>query len=50
MGAGGECPTCNRVIAARAKTPWHFKVLLASLIVYLTFRGYQGVEWLVTHI
>ena len=50
MGAGGECPTCHRVIAPPAKTPWHFKVLLVSLVIYLGFRAYQGVEWLITHV
>jgi len=29
-----------------AQAPWHFKVLLAGLIIYLAWRGVQGVEWL----
>ena len=28
------------------KPPWHFKVLLGALVVYLGWRGVQGVEWL----
>jgi len=45
MGKGGECPTCGRVIAEPPKAPWHFKLLLAGLTLYLGFRAVQGVEW-----
>ena len=45
MGTGGECPTCDRVIAAPARAPWHFKLLVVALVAYLAFRGVQGVEW-----
>jgi hypothetical protein len=47
MGKGGECPSCGRVIGAPAKSPWHFKVLVAAASLYLGWRGVQGVEWLV---
>lgn len=46
MGAGGECPSCGRTIAAPAKLPWHFKVLVGSAVIYLGWRGLQGVAWL----
>jgi len=29
------------------RAPWHFKLLLFGLAGYLTWRGVQGVEWLV---
>lgn len=45
MGTGGECPTCQRVISAPARAPWHFKLLVVALVAYLAFRGFQGVEW-----
>lgn len=45
MGERGQCPTCGRVIAAPAKAPWHFKLLVVALVAYLAFRGFQGVEW-----
>lgn len=51
MGAGGECPTCGRVIAevaeleAEAGVPWHFKLLLVAVVLYLGFRAWQGVVW-----
>ncbi len=50
MGKGGECPTCGKVIAAPRKAPWHFKVLLGGITVYLGYRAYQGVEWLAHHL
>ena len=28
------------------KTPWHFKVMLVALAVYLGWRGVEGVRWL----
>jgi len=32
------------------KAPWHFKVLLASLVFYLGFRAFQGLEWLASRL
>jgi len=51
MRDDGSCPTCGRVIAESRsqelpRTPWHFKLLLAALAVYLGYRGVQGVQWL----
>jgi hypothetical protein len=31
---------------APIKAPWHFKVLLVALVVYLAWRGVQGIDWL----
>jgi hypothetical protein len=28
-------------------TPWHFKLLLLGLVLYLLYRGFQLVEWLI---
>jgi hypothetical protein len=51
MGEGGECPSCGRVIADAKdlKVPWHFKLLVVATVLYLGFRAYQGVAWLVQH-
>ena len=46
LGEGGECPSCGRVIAEPPKVPWHFKLLLAALVLYLGFRAWQGLAWL----
>jgi hypothetical protein len=27
------------------KAPWHFKLLLVALVIYLSYRAYQGVWW-----
>jgi len=26
--------------------PWHFKALVAAIVLYLGWRAFQGVEWL----
>ncbi len=28
------------------KTPWHFKLLLLAIVLYLGWRGVQGIAWL----
>jgi len=30
--------------------PWHLKLLLVALAIYLSYRALQGVEWLVAHL
>ncbi len=48
-----RCPTCGHALQApdqtRPKAPWHFKVLLAGSVIYLGWRLYQGIGWLVHH-
>lgn len=54
----GQCPTCGaeleRAPAAASddapRAPWHFKLLLIALILYLGFRAYQGVFWVIHHV
>jgi hypothetical protein len=59
MGEGGTCPTCHNVLAPAAGTttlqkakgaPWHFKLLLVGVTVYMVYRIYWFVEWLPKHI
>ncbi len=52
MQADGTCPTCGRpvsetespvearsdVVAADETTPWHFKLLVVALVLYLGWR------------
>ncbi|MEM9609551.1 MAG: hypothetical protein AAGA99_19155 [Actinomycetota bacterium] len=59
MEADGTCPTCHRPVKieglaaseqdepAATKIPWHFWVLLTAAVVYLGWRGIEGVVWLV---
>lgn len=53
----GTCPTCGRPVdPGRAKAPadaerlepvpWHFKLLLGAVALYLGYRAFQGLEWL----
>ena len=41
----GTCPTCGRELDPPIKAPWHFKLLVVSMVVYLGWRAWQGVEW-----
>ena len=49
LADGGSCPTCGRVLMAPsvARAPWHFKLMVAALVVYLAVRGWQGVAWVI---
>jgi PHP family Zn ribbon phosphoesterase len=60
--ADGTCPTCGRDVDPGAvgtttadksdddeklpPIPWHLKLLALAVVVYLAFRLYQGIEWL----
>lgn len=54
MNADGSCPSCGRVLVdptaevAAPKAPWHFKLLVAAVVVYLAWRLIQMVGWIVT--
>ena len=65
MAADGACPGCGQILSrpplaartvpepepeAEPKAPWHFKLLLVALVVYLGWRGFQGIEWVVQHV
>jgi hypothetical protein len=55
--ADGACPGCGTPVdkgKARSSDeeddlppiPWHLKLLLVAIAVYLGYRLFQGVEWL----
>ena len=52
-----RCPSCGEVVApvpeddeeVPVRPPWHFKVLVVGTVVYLGYRLYQGVGWLIHH-
>ena len=54
MNADGSCPTCGRVLVdpaaevAEPRAPWHFKLLVAAVVVYLAWRLIQMLGWIVT--
>ncbi len=39
------CPTCGREMGPPVKAPWHFKLLVVSVVIYLGWRAWQGLEW-----
>jgi len=45
----GECPDCGEQLVAHRRIPWHLKLMIAATCVYLGWRTYQGVAWLVHH-
>ena len=51
LAPGGVCPTCGRQIAdaraAEPRAPWHFKLMVAAVVIYLAWRAIQLVGWLV---
>jgi hypothetical protein len=57
LKSDGSCPTCGRVVADPSaddrsgedeKTPWHFKLLIAVVVLYLGWRLVQVVGWFVS--
>jgi len=48
----GECPECGTVlvVAPRRPVPWYFKGMLVAFVIYLGYRTYQGVTWVLHHI
>ena len=64
LHADGTCPDCGRTVAdptqvqaasaGPTKTPWHFKLLVAVVVIYLTWRIIQmigwGVSWVLTQL
>lgn len=45
----GACPTCGTTLETRRPVPWHFKLMILASVIYLGWRAYQGVAWLVHH-
>jgi hypothetical protein len=56
MRPDGRCPACRLQIAEPTgeiddepyKAPWHFKLMVVALIVYLGWRAYQIIERIVS--
>ena len=46
----GECTTCGNSVAQHRRIPWQFKIMIYITIIYLGYRAYQGVTWVVHHI
>jgi len=57
VDAGAAHAPRRRPAAARPEqdedtppVPWHLKLLLLALAIYLTYRLFQGVAWVIAHI
>lgn len=61
LNADGTCPTCGRQVAepssdratvdtATPPTPWHFKLLVLAVVLYLGWRLVQGLVWVAEHL
>ena len=51
LGDGGSCPSCGKVLTiARRAVPWHFKLMLVALAIYMVYRIYWLIEWLPKHV
>jgi hypothetical protein len=55
MNADGTCPQCGAqpsnpagIDNPEGKAPWHFKLLVAAVVIYLTWRIIQMIGWVVT--
>ena len=48
----GACPTCGTPLidAERRPIPWYFKSLIVATVIYLGYRSYQGIGWVVHHV
>jgi hypothetical protein len=56
LNSDGTCPTCGRAVGetehpahevvADEGTPWHFKLLIGAVVLYLGFRTIQMISWL----
>jgi len=48
----GACPSCGQGLAEgeQQAIPWRFRLLIVASIVYLLWRAYQGIHWLIHHL
>ncbi len=54
LSVEGDCPEGHHVAdpvdeeeEEQIPVPWHFKLMLAALVIYLGWRLIQGIGWLV---
>ena len=52
LGEEGECPACGTILAEqeRQRIPWYFKFMVVATVIYLGYRIFQLVTWLVHHV
>jgi hypothetical protein len=50
VGDPAAIPARGTVEGPPVPVPWHLKLLLVALAVYLAYRAFQGVEWVIAHL
>jgi hypothetical protein len=50
LAEDGTCAECGAVPLQHRKSPWYFKFMLIASVIYLSYRAFQGVTWMVHHI
>jgi hypothetical protein len=48
----GACPACGNPLVepVARRIPWYFKLMGLATVVYLGYRAYQGITWVVHHV
>ena len=46
----GTCPTCHSTPIPHRKALWWFKFVAVATVIYLGYRAFQGVTWVVHHV
>ena len=45
----GTCPECGDLLTGHRHIPWGFKFMIGATVIYLGYRTYQGITWIVHH-
>ena len=45
----GRCDRCNSELnpGRQGPLPWKFRLMIVATVIYLGWRAYQGIEWLI---
>jgi hypothetical protein len=45
----GTCPFCGEEATEHRAMPLRFKLMIWATVIYLAYRAYQGIAWVVHH-
>ena len=43
----GTCPHCGDLLTGQRPIPWKFRIMIGATVIYLGYRAYQLVTWIV---
>lgn len=46
----GCCATCGEHVGGPRRVPLKFKLMIGASVIYLGYRAYQGITWVVHHV